>query len=318
MATSIPVMDHYEVHSNVADQSDFMDKFRQFAITAGWTVQTWQPGMVWADTGGGVYGWGPGDEDFLEIRSTGYGGQAMQFRFRLWKTGTNNNRYMHCGAFKGAEGYDTANSEHPVDRNDLGQGKWNNYAQFALSSDVMPQVWLFGNEKYLLAVIQYDENYIEYFYVGTLVMHDTSETEAYFCGMPVYQNLWYNKNASYFMDAAGGHYHNFYRNGIADDINPNFTMGVGKSNMWARIGPTPLYQGTTQNLYSSRIPIFQQHIFQLTGDNRWQEIGAYPFGRINVDGKKIGERVKYGAEEYVTFPYNIVDVNTCGFAVRIS
>ena len=71
-------------------------------------------------------------------------------------------------------------------------------------------------------------------------------------------------------------------------------------------------------MYSSRIPIFQQHIFQITGDSRWQEIGAYPFGRINVDGMKIGERVKYGAEEYVTFPLNIVDVNTCGFAVRIN
>lgn len=317
--STIPVMGNHVVHSNVTDHHDFMTKLHAFCVTAGWSIQTWKQGEDWIHQGGGVYGFSPGVEDFLEIRSTGHGTQAMQFRFRLQDIGTNNNRYLNVGAFAGAVGYDTTNSTHPVLRDDGGNPNWNTDENIGISSDPMPEVWFFGDENRIIVVIKYDDTYIQYFAVGSLQLHDPAETEGYMCLMPTTSQLWYQKNAGPSWDGIGNDYR-FYIDGAGLYTYPNFYGGTGKTSVNMYRGISMFNITRLANTYSSRRPLSQQHLFKQlpSPDDRWIEIGKYPFARMQHDGLLIGEKVFYDGEEYVTFPWNVVDVNTIGFAIRVN
>lgn len=312
---------NYEVHTNVTDHHDFMLKLKNFASAQGWSVQTWETNKIWGDIGGGVYGWIAGAEDFLEIRSTGFGGQAMQFRLRLEDAGVNNNRWLQLGAFAGTVGYDTANAAHPVIRDDAADSNWNSSRYFGLSSETMPAVWFFGNEKIIIWVVKYDATYIQVCGLGSLDLLDSTETEGEWAGHTIgaTYEYWYTKSAHLCFD---WDQLCIRWAGVAlasnTDVQYSFRANYGKYSAITVDFLSYFNSVIIENKYSSRRPLFRQDVYvKDSADGKWFLLGRHWAYRLQHEGLKIGEEITYGSEKYITFPWRVLDVDTSGFAIRV-
>jgi len=312
---------NYEVHLNVADHHDFMLKLKNVCQAQGWTVQTWEPSKVWASIGGGQYGWVAGGEDFLEVRSVGFGSQDMQYRLRLENTGTNNNRWLQLGAFYGTLGYDTANATHPVTRAAGAITNWNSYRYFGLSSDVMPAVWFFGNSKVILWVVKYDLTYIQVGGIGSLDLIDPATTQGYWAGYIQTSSLyeWYDKQVSNCFDVINfGVRWNSAAQVDGTGLKLSYRGASGKYTPGADnfLGYSRI--AVVENRYSSVRPLApRQDIWIKDTDNKWFMLGHHFVYRLQHENLQIGQELAYGSEKYIAFPWRVVDVDTQGFAVRI-
>lgn len=310
----------YEVHTNVVDHHSFMLKLKNFCQTQGWTVQTWEPNKIWAFLGGGLYGWSVGTEDFLEVRSVGFGAQTMQFRLRLEDTGTLNNRWLQLGAFYGTLAYDFTNATHPVTRAAGAITNWNSYRYFGLSSDAMPAVWFFGNEKVIFWVVKYDLTYAQISGFGSVELNDTAETQGFWAGAIQNSNVyeWYDKQVIPACDwrdyCVRWNSTSLYSPTL---INYSDTFNIGKYSA-SSVAFFSLGGNLLTNQYASIRPIFQQDIWVKDIDNKWLALGRHWPARIQHDGLKIGEELTYGTEKYLCFPFRVLDVDTSGYAFRIA
>jgi hypothetical protein len=313
---------NYEVHINVTDHHNFALKLKNACATFGWTVQTWEANKAWAALGGGVYGWAAGTEDFLEVRSAGFGAQAMQFRLRLEHTGTLTNRWLQLGAFYGTLGYDTANATHPVTRATGAIANWNSYRYFGVSSDVMPTVWFFGNEKVVLWVIKYDQTYVQVGGFGSLDLIDSAETQGFWAGYIQTSNTleWYDKTVSNCFD-----FLNLCTRWNSIVLTDNTDVKLSYRGAAGKYNPgTDTFLGysriaSVENRYSTIRPLAPKQDIWIkdSADSKWFMLGHHWIYRIQHEGLLIGQELTYGAEKYLAFPWRVVDTDTQGFAVRI-
>lgn len=310
---------NYRIHNSVADHKDFFNKLKEWAVDQGWTLNVYQQNKSWASIGGGQYGWVAGSEDYMELRSSGYGSQAMQFRFRQLNTGTSNNRFMEIGAFYGTLGYDTLSSVHPVNRASGAITNWNGTYRFVgLSSETMPTVWFFGNNKVIICVIKHNGTFIQTFVFGSIDVINSGETQGFYCVANLNTTEWYDliSVCPFDQKLTSLIYYNSVAKVVAD-------YGI---SFYALDGVTPASsafisyaKGSMRNHnFTSNRPMFRQDIYiKDTVDSRWFHLGYYPIYRLHTTNLLIGQEITYGSEKYLVFPWNEYNVKTYGFAIRI-
>lgn len=302
----------YEVHANLADHHAFLEKLKDFCNSQGWTVDDFQSSVQWA-WDGAKYDWLAGSESFLEVTSTGYGAQVLNFRFRTEATGADaDSEWLQMGAQLG-EAINTALSTHPVEQDD-----WNLYRYTSFNPTTLPTVWFFGlDAKFVLAVVKFSADYCNFLTFGSPELFDTADDEGNWAGYS-FSGLskWYNKNDFIPFDVDSNNiWYDANRVVTARQaINTTFTTANNFGGEFAKYG-----RMITRNDYSEVRPVIKPLVYiKHVADDLWRRLGTFPIFRIDHRGLKIGEKVTYGSEEYLTFPMNRGnDERYKGLAVRI-
>lgn len=313
---------NYEFHENLADHHELLEKLKDFAVSEGWTATVFQQNVEWANLGGGTYGWDTGSETFLMLNSTGYGSQDLQFRFRGEADGGEpTHEWIQCYGYVGSTSLDTSVATHPVQQTTIGT-RWSLSGSTSFPSQTIPKTWLFGNDKFLLVVCQVDNLFVKTLAFGSVELFDSSETEG---NLFLHQdsslpetagNYWFNYNTLVVFDTATDDFLLF--DGSKDDCRTSFTFNASNNHV---NGAFYSYGQAVNrnNSVSARRPMYKQDYFALdSGDGRWVHLGKAWVYRIDTEGLEIGERVKYGSEEFLCFANGRVNERFKGFAVQIA
>lgn len=324
----MPSIMTYEVHSNLASPSAFIDKLKDFAITCGWTLFEQYKDLAWSFSGGS-YGFNSASagENYIELHTTDYGGNTLKYRIKCRNTASasSDNIFIDAGLHKytaDADKWNTASGDHPYIRSKNEASIW--YDTFACKATNIPTVWFFGNSKVLYWVIKYDATYCDTFGTGILEMLDTTEG----LGWWMYDDnqsapIWSLKSLNY-----NGLVLQKIRPGTSINDMAHSTSAGWVRKDWYFVKNTVSTAGSSQfygaeklmnnNPFSSIKPAFQNYFFyNENGAGIWRPYAKNWHVHLNTYGLLIGEQIKYGNEKYITFPYFTQNVDYMGHAFRI-
>lgn len=312
----------YSLKLNVTDHHALLTEFKTFALAQGWTINLHEVAKQWASVGGGNYGFVAGAESYLELQSSGHGGQTLHFRLRMENSGaTANHEWLQIGAFKaGATGRDTLSSVHPVQRaSPGGVANWNTYRHTGVKPGLMEKVWFFGNSKFLMCVAQLDPTYCIFIAIGSVELIDAADDEGNFVGISGTSSSsthhWFNKNQVIPFDNDGDCvlYDGAVKAAADFACNMIFNTSNGFSGSMFRYA-----RGVQINSFSSKRPFRKPDVFvKHNSDSKWRLLGKYPIYRIDHTGLQIGQEMQYGAEKYIAFPMCRLNERYKGLAARI-
>lgn len=289
---------NYEIKTNLIDHHDFLAKLKDFCFAQGWTIDDFRQNILWANTAPQYYDWVIGDESFLEITSSGYGAQTLNFRFRTESAKTDpQHEWLHLGAQNGIP-IDHSSYLHPVD-----QGSWNISKLLSLPPSAISQVWFFGNSKFILCAIKLADDYVTFLTFGSIELFDIADDEGNFAGytFSAGDGKWYNKNDQIPFDFDGSNI--YYDGGLVGYSRYACDLMLNTGNSFAGEFARGYGRTIVKNSYSEVRPAAKPNIFiKHISDDLWRPMGTYPIFRINTYDLKIGEKIKYGTEEYITFP----------------
>ena len=322
----------YAVYYNPTSHKDVLSKFRAFALARGWTIDKYETSKDWLwDSGNSKYDWLAGTSDFLQIYSNGYGSQTLVFRFHFEGTGADGQSewcYV-TGINPSNRTPDDQSSVVPRIQNTY-NGTRMRYHSLPSGTDVA--LWLFGNDKFLIAVDQVASNVVLIWYVGTFeLFQSTMATVA--MARATYANTgasgiskWYEAETypSFFVspwDNWGvnlSYYSHGWWDGLVvngDSLRPNIAFAGDGVKTWLAFNEVA-HAVRANNFTGKRTLIKQVYFGQRQSDGLWMPIGTAPFYRIEFAGLQIGENIKYGSEEYLVFP-NTFSNSKYGNAFRI-
>ena len=316
---------NYTKHVAPTSHKDILSKIRTFAVAQGWASDDYQTSVQWG-WDGAKYDWITGTEDFLQLSSNGYGSQDMIVRFRWLATGVDPQAEV-CylgGIDPGAGTPDDTESQHPVD-----QDKWNSnrFYDMSLSPGAITALWLFGNDKFIIAIMQMTETLVMMLYFGTVELFDSSEDEAYMVAMSHFSNptfydwheaedydvyfqppWWQQRHSTYYIW--------YYDGGGSGDFRYSAHFhsqsGEEKTGRFNRLD----YAVAANNFTGKRTLIKPTVFLKRDSDGLWFPVGTFPFYAIEYAGLTIGQQLDYGSEEYLCFP-NIFHSRKYGTAFRI-
>ena len=311
----------YEIHNDLADFKAVALKLKNFAVAQGWTLISYQTSVQWASIGGGLFGFIAGTEDFLHITSPGFGSQSLQYRLRIQNNVSDSlDGIIYVYGHKGSTSYNTSSSTHPAAQTSPSQ-LWTIRPEHSFPRSTIPTTWLFGNEKILMVVCKVDSLFSTSMIFGSVDLVDSAETEGDFypwkSGAYGTAQAWYNHNVIFSLDNATADviYYDGVRKSSTAGANFILTTGNGFTNS--------IFDGygrcIQRNIYSDIRPIFKQKFYvQKTSDSRYRLLGTGWVYRLWTEGIEIGQKIKYGSNEYLCFPQGRVLEWFMGFAVRIS
>ena len=298
----------YRIVSNISSHHDFLEELKNFCITEGWTT-VWEPNSTWEWTGS-QYDFVAGNESFLEVTSSGYGAQTLNFRFRTQHELTDpEHEWLDFGALLG-EAIDYGSATHPVLQN-----HWNHYTYLSIKPHDILKAWFFGNNKFILAVIKLDNSYITFISFGSPQLFDTTKTDCNFAGYTdTGSTKWYDRQGLCPFD------HNyqcfFFQGGVAE---VGYNIMFSSDNNFTTVGDFTKYSRLiTQNSYSAVRPLMKPMIFAKQTSALWEPIAVFPIYRMDSRELLIGERITLGTEEYITFPNCYQGQRYKGIAVKIA
>lgn len=315
---------NYKTYANVTSNKDILLKFKEFAEHAsiGWTITDYRTNVQWGDIGGGVYGWVSGSEDYLQITSAGYGAQELNFRFQtLEDAGDSQNTYIETACRRpGESALDTTSSARPTDYSyDERSGGMSGINRISLKDGTMNKLYLFGNSKILIAVVDIDGSLAQVFFFGSIEVFDATEIQCNYGGI-AFDAKWYDYVAS-----SANHRVEFnevdntilkdgnwnaqknYRGlsvafGYTDVVNADALKYAGYSNVINR------------NNYSGKRVIVKPIVY-IFSSSVWRPYGTLPIYPIEFTGLTIGQNLIYGTDEYLCFP-NCGITRKYGFAIN--
>lgn len=312
----------YEIHENLASCRDFFQKLKLFAVAQGWTLKREEISKQWASIGGGKYGFISGIQDYMELFSTGYGSQYLNFRFFLGNESASDAQSFYIRGHR-YDTYKTNVSTHPVDINTT-ESTWSDIARNAgyhsIKKSNIPAIWFFGNNKFICWVMQCSYTYIVYGFFGSPNISYASESNLA-CHSKCYGTAgsWTNGNLLSIFDQGldVGMLINNITTYQLDHVRYNFYI----SNDGVTITNNAFYPMShllKKNAVSSIRPI-APHLFYIKNADltRWYCPGNLWIGRIVFDGLSIGQKLKYGSEEYLVFPITTLS-HYYGNAFRIN
>jgi hypothetical protein len=310
----------HEIHENLTDTFDLLDKFRTFAVARGWTSAEYQQDMVWSFNGG--WGWNlpstPGEgETYLRLQSSGYGGQTLDYKLRMENSpGTDPHDWLQIGASLN-EPHQAINA-HPVS-----QDNWNLYRYHSFSSEQILKSWFFGNDKYLLIVAQLSTDYIVTLQMGSAELDDPSESEGMLAHWHTSLNnptfYWTTKNGLLTSDKQGNFL--YYNGGRVVSINDAGYNFVFNGNDQKVNGLFSSYAETLQaNDFSNERPQSKQILYvKDNATTRYKKIGTSWVYRRDNKGFAIGETYTLGGtRRFIAFPNGLINDREKGFAVEIA
>ena len=304
-------------HANLTGAKDWLLKLKDFLTARGWTIDSYLTDVLWQDTGGGVFGFvagGGAGDDILFVSSNGFGSQNLFFRMKTTEDADPNSTFIEIGGHLNNT-LDTASSTHPVSN-----GNWNSSRFQGSFPDAIPAAWFFGNDKFVCVVSKLDSTYVEYFTFGTLELVDTTETEGNFVGVTrtSTNQEWFDKSANNPFD---NNNNTVFYNGAQksnSEAGWNFTL-TDSSNSFSNNKFFSYGNLVLVNDYSEIRPVTKQIMYvEDDVDGQWFELADSWVYRVRNDGLSIGEVIKFGTEEYVTFPYTKQNEFFNGVAVRIN
>lgn len=169
----------YAHHQNVAGGLDTIDKVRTFAVAQGWVQNVWLTGYSW-DTSS-PFGFTVVDANscFLELSSDGYGSQSLEVRIQHQKRDATHYLLMNM-----SDGNDYALEQRlPWAQNEKTADNLYDYqtrggpAGMNIGTDTYDDLWIFGNDKFIMAVLSMDGIFCQQFMFGTMIMFEDDPTE---------------------------------------------------------------------------------------------------------------------------------------------
>ncbi len=332
----------YEVYSNVAGCEDLISKLRSFGLANGWSSLEYQTNVIWEDDGG--WGWGTGSEDFLDIRSTGYGNQALRYRFRVRTdpavTGESSDHWVNAYAnFNTAY---SAVSTHPSQQNRWG-GWPSNYGRMVLPSGSIYKVHFIGDETLIVCVMELSPLVSWSFGIGTWELfpefQNTDQAMMYRSGINTYRvqdwQVFINSttsNRTYFSTWCGDMYVVYmtdhtpwymfdtaftYQNGCDSLECRNCEDAVEVQDLAGRGFRQRRLLGS--NPFSNARPMIQPSLY-LEDPNQGDRnicVGNEPYYYCVFTGLSVGQFLEHGSDTYVVFPW--VDYHrTIGWAMKVN
>lgn len=314
---------NYEVYNNLTDFKAVMLKLKDFAVAQGWTLVNYQTNVQWASIGGGSFGFIAGTEDFLHITSTGFGSQSLQYRLRIQNNAADSlDGIVYVYGHKGSTSYNASSSTHPAAQTSPSQ-LWTIRPEhsFPRGGSPIPTTWIFGNEKFLLVVCKVDNEFCVTMCFGSVDLIDSAETEGDF--YPWKSNTystsarWYNHSVVFSLDNTL--FDCIYYDGARKTTNAGANFILTPANSYTNQRFDAYGRCIQKNAYSEIRPIFKQKYYvQKSSDSRYRLLGTGWVYRIWTEGLEIGQKIKYGGNEYLCFPQGRVLEWFMGFAVRIS
>ncbi len=313
----------HEIHNDLADFKAVMLKLKDFAVAQGWTLVSYQTNVQWASIGGGSFGFIAGTEDFLHLTSTGFGSQSLQYRLRIQNNASDSlDGIVYVYGHKGSTSYNASSATHPAAQTSPSQ-LWTIRPEhsFPRGGSPIPTTWLFGNSKFLLVVCKVDDDFIQTMCFGSTDLVDSAEAEGDFYPWKstTYgtSQRWYNHNVGFSLDNTTVEciYYDGARKSTTAGANFVLTTGNGYTN-----SKFDAYGRCIQrNIYSEIRPIFKQKYYTIkASDSRYRLLGTGWVYRLWTEGLIEGQKIKYGANEYLCFSGGRTLEWFMGFAVRIS
>jgi hypothetical protein len=187
----------YVTHINVADGNDLLDKIRQFAVTKGWVQEEWQSQMGWEGSGSSYGFVSDTDCAFLCLSTTGYGTTPIIVKIYLGHggPGTNinslNGVYLYTAMCESAT-IDYTSDVYPYVHNCIStpyqqiNNSYNTKCSFAglnvSKTETINQVWIFGDDKWICAVVNYDGYNCHQIHFGQFEMFEANPYQGMVCG----------------------------------------------------------------------------------------------------------------------------------------
>lgn len=288
----------YAIETNIATHHDFLEKLKDFCQAQGWTIDYFFTNVSWVSSGGGYDFVSGGGESFLEVTSSGYGSQILNFRLRSEAVGTDpDNEFIWLTPHLG-EAIDYGDNDHPCRQNSWRTSSGYNKTGFK-PTDII-RAWFFGNNKFIVAVAQFDNDYCTFLSFGTPELYNSAEAQGNFAGFTsTSDSAWYAKSDRLPFDSV---VNCFYYNSMLDSgrIGNNLMFGASNEVLghFGRYG-----KAITKNSFSNVRPMMKPMLFAKSPvDEIWRPFGTWQIFRVNTKDLWIGEKIKYGTEEYLTFP----------------
>lgn len=163
-----------------------VDLIRTFATAQGWTQNTWLTNVIWDDTTGNFIS-STGNGDFLQLTSSGFGGQSIVAALYHHRTHVQPVMRTQTSYGTGTPTYEDTpptfqNRVHPNITNvttDLivsGDSVFSTNWGWALKEGTMQKAWVFGNSRYICCVVDIDGVYYTNMHFGVMNLFDQSPT----------------------------------------------------------------------------------------------------------------------------------------------
>lgn len=322
---------NYQVHYNPTSHKDVLSKIRSFAIAQGWTSDKYVTSKDWLHDGS-KYDWLTGTTDFLQLYSNGYGSHELVFRFHWQGNGSDAQAefgYL-TGIKPGNRTPDDQVSAKPYAQNPF-CGRYGYHDSFPSGTHVA--LWIFGNSKFIIVVDQVSSDTLLQFYFGTIELFDEAMSTFGFTRMTQWTGAthrpWYKMKdqEGYFVSpwdggwgtTSGGGYNQFWWDGdVASGDRVRHNCRFAYDGSLIHFAFNSLSRTVRANTFTGKRVLIKPTVFgKRRSDDIWTPIGTFPFYRIECSGLQIGEKVTYGAEEYLVFPNSFAG-KKYGTAYRIT
>lgn len=341
---------NYVEHANPTGIKDVLDKIRAFAVSQGWVQEEWLQNKRWYQNS--PYGWVDSENgDYLCLSSSGYGNQNLIAKLELNMHKTNMGPAIAVNMCSSKD-Y-TLQLLWPHRQNvrvDL-FGTRSDSTEFygwSLPASQMERLWIFGDEKWICAIVNIDGTYFTLMHFGSFQIFDTASSEGdvtgrsmiygsgpkdwneYASGDKVPCGL-FNQWGQYCSTNSFAHYQRPFGMWYGGrDITPPGAFGSINAAIGGTLFETNVYGGAAhtlilpyryalvRNVFSGRRVLLKQLYFHLrSGDSVWEPICQSPCYFCNFEGLSPGELLVYGDEEYLVFPVGPY-ITDRGIAFRVA
>jgi len=177
----------YITHVNVPDGVEAMDYVRQFAVSKGWSQIEWRKWFDWEyNSTLGVNEWSSDSSAaYLCLQSSGYGSTVLRFKMALTLgRRTHVHHYFHIAGVSNTTyvSGDSSYRLHPYCQYALTSPKlttdypYERDPAMDLSYSTIDKMWIFGDDKWICAFVDFDGNNVHAFHFGQFEMFETAPT----------------------------------------------------------------------------------------------------------------------------------------------
>lgn len=320
----------YTREATINDGGDLLAKLDSFATALGWATEL-QTNVAWTHQGGGIYAWDAGSDEFLEIKSTGYGSQNLVYRFwwDMTAAGTRGDLYYSL-IDPNNPTYSTSSATNPYLQNRV--NTTTAFSRMSLPDGVFADgAYLFGNGRFIAVICGLYSTAVAGFMMGLpdLLPELYSEADISFFwpgqSYLIQAANWYWDSLLSFPDMWAGPFGYMDQSTVFHRYQA--TVGSGPSggvatNVFQKGANIPegdfatLKYLTRYNAFSDKRIGAQPTIFlKDSGTSQWFPCGVMPMLLIPYSGLTIGGTLTYGSDTYRCFP-NTLQAYNYGIAFR--
>ena len=340
---------NYSIVNSPSDTEDVYDQIRSFAVAQGWTQHEFLAGYAYNRAS--PYGWETAkNADFAQLTSDGYN-SGQNLIAALERRG----EFIEV-MMRSQTAYNVTGADGPCQQNNLmrryyyyPQGNTDfdteesTYALYrpgwSLDAAAMTKLWLFGDDKWICAVVSVDGNFVTAFHFGSWepTWEWPTGTTLACCGKSLvrkyvtnaYQSVWDNyltadsiANAfsCNYINTGTSSYGYSYSLGLYYDTRDIFdgdslnltnrnarllepTDPLVGNDIWSR-SPSPYsWFWKKANAFSGKRPMMKQVIFGEDQGGTYHPLAISPFYLFQFEGLGVGDTISYGSEDYLVFPF---------------